>query len=123
LSLGGSHGAAPNDYQPSGNSAPVEEDDDEDMGFGNTSLSRGKTPRPAAPAGAGKAVETKADTKKTPVEDKKGDLEKRKLGHLCECDEADIQRHPRVDGLAAGSARKRVKHPDPSGQSLETKAL
>ena len=79
LSLGGPRGAAPSDYQPSKTRAPVEEDEDEDMGFGNTSLSRGKTPKPAAPAAAKPGADPKANDKKAPAEDKKAEPEKREF--------------------------------------------
>lgn len=53
LSLG-SQSAAQNDYgPPSAHHQNQVDDDDEDLGFGNTSLSRARTPRPADNAGAG----------------------------------------------------------------------
>jgi hypothetical protein len=74
LSLG-ARGTAPSDYQPpasSSNNRYEEEDDDEDMGFGNSSLSRGRTPRPAA----GESVADKGkkkDDSPAPAEEKKPD--------------------------------------------------
>lgn len=69
----GARGAGPSDYQPAAANSynrQDEEDDDEDMGFGNTSLSRGRTPRPAAPE---QASSKPKEDKPAPAEEPKND--------------------------------------------------
>jgi hypothetical protein len=46
LSLGPTR-QAQNDYGPPATTRHVEEEEDDDLGFGNTSLSRARTPKPA----------------------------------------------------------------------------
>lgn len=69
FSIGGTRDVGPSDYQPKSSSAQVEaDDDDEDLGFGNTSLSRGRTPRPAV---SDTKEDKKGETKAAPVDEKK----------------------------------------------------
>lgn len=65
----GRDGPSPSSYEPK---RPSGGDDDEDLGFGNTSLSRSRTPRPSGEAGA----EDRPGTAET----KTGDGQKSKAG-------------------------------------------
>jgi hypothetical protein len=54
-----------NDYGPPATARHVEEEEDDDLGFGNTSLSRARTPKPAEGGGDDKAaVKAKAPAAK-----------------------------------------------------------
>jgi hypothetical protein len=54
LSLGSSRQTPTQDYAPSAPRRDAEEEEDDDLGFGNTSLSRTRTPKPAEGAADGK---------------------------------------------------------------------
>ena len=72
MSFGAPKAPEPADHNPAKGKAPANdfEEEDDDLGFGNSSLSRGRTPKPAP---EGPAATTKADDKSTAKNDSPAD--------------------------------------------------
>ena len=112
VNLGPSPEAARVNYTPQPVNLNEAGDDDDDLGFGNSSLSRARTPRPgdgsqdskqASPSKAGPSVED------TPKQDAKPALARREsiLAHAQLL--TALQRTRRVLGLVDGGVRKRAR--------------